>query len=193
MSRPSRKGLAQGRRVGHMGEHAQLDLAVVGADQRLARLSHEGLADLAALRRAHRNVLQVRILRGEAARRGRGQYVARMHAARVGVDIGGQRVGIGTFELGELPPVQGSSAAGRVPRPRVPRERAASVLQAPVLVLRPPGRLILSNRISPSCFGEPILKSSPASPRISSSRRAMVSNWSVWGQSRIGQRSITGT
>ncbi len=51
---------------------------------------------------------------------------------------------------------------------------AASVLQAPVLVRRPPGRLILSNRISPSCLGEPILKSSPASSLISSSSRAMV-------------------
>ena len=99
-----RKSLAQGRRVGHMGEHAQLDLAVIGADQRLAVLGHEGLADLAALRRSHRNVLQVRFLRGEAARGGRGQYVARMHPARVGVDIGGQSVRIRTFELGELPP-----------------------------------------------------------------------------------------
>ena len=38
---------------------------------------------------------------------------------------------------------------------------SAPVAQAPVLVLVPPGRLILSNRISPSCFGEPRLNFSP--------------------------------
>ena len=47
--------------VAHMGQEAQLDLAVVGADQHLARLGHEGLADLAALLRPDRDVLQVRV------------------------------------------------------------------------------------------------------------------------------------
>jgi hypothetical protein len=40
---------------------------------------------------------------------------------------------------------------------------SAPVDQAPVLVLVPPGRPILPNRMSPSCLGEPRLKGSPAS------------------------------
>ena len=41
----------------------------------------------------------------------------------------------------------------------VPR---AEVDHWPVFVFAPPGRPILPNRMSPSCFGEPIVKRSPA-------------------------------
>ena len=62
-----------------MGQHAQLDLAVVGGDELVPAFGDEGRADLAALLGADRNVLQVGIGRGEAARRG----------GREGVEFGG--------------------------------------------------------------------------------------------------------
>ena len=45
--------------VAHVGQQPQLDLAVVGADQDISRLGHEGLADLAALLGPNGDVLQV--------------------------------------------------------------------------------------------------------------------------------------
>src|SRR5690606_41703887 len=49
-----REGLPQLRDVGDMGQHAQLDLAVVGRDQKIARIGDECGADPAPLRRAYR-------------------------------------------------------------------------------------------------------------------------------------------
>ena len=103
---PVGEGLAQRRRVGHMGEHAKLDLAVVRRDQPLALVGYEGLANGAALARPHRDVLQIRLERGEPARGGGGERVGGVHAARLGVDIGGQCVGIGALELCEQAPIE---------------------------------------------------------------------------------------
>ena len=61
MSRPSLEGALQLRDVADMGQQAQLDLAVVSADQEMTRLGDEGGADLAAFLGADRNVLQVGI------------------------------------------------------------------------------------------------------------------------------------
>ena len=105
MSTPSAKACLQLRDVGDMGEHAQLDLAVVGRDQLVALVGDEGGADLAAFRGADRDVLQVRLGRGQPAGRGRGQRVGGVDALGVGMDVAGQRVGIGRFQLGELAPV----------------------------------------------------------------------------------------
>ena len=106
MSRPSLEGLLQLRDVGDVGEQAQLDLAVVGRDQHVARVGDEGRADLAAFLGADRDVLQVGIGRGEpAGGRGR-QRIAGVDAAGVGVDVAGQRVGVGERQLGELAPVE---------------------------------------------------------------------------------------
>ena len=58
---PIGKGLFQGADIGHMGEDAQLDLAVVERQQLVAGLRHEGLADAAAFLGADGDVLQVRI------------------------------------------------------------------------------------------------------------------------------------
>ena len=63
-----REGALQLRDVADVGQQPQLDLAVVGADQHVARLGDEGLADLAALLGAHRDVLQVGIVGREPAR-----------------------------------------------------------------------------------------------------------------------------
>ena len=103
---PFGEGALQGGDVGHMGEHAQLDLAVVRRDQLLARLRDEGRADHAAFARADRDVLKVRLGRGEPPRRGRSERKAGVDAARFGIDVLRQRVRVRALELGELPPFQ---------------------------------------------------------------------------------------
>ena len=80
---PVGEGLPQRRDVGHMGEHAQLDLAVVGGDQLVALVGHEGLADGAALGRAHRDVLQIRLERRQPPRGGGRQRIGGVHAPRL--------------------------------------------------------------------------------------------------------------
>ena len=100
------EGLLQLRDIGHMGQHAQFDLAVVGADQLRSGRRHEGGADLAALLGAHRDVLQIGFGRGETARGGCRHRVAGVDAAGLRVDVARQRVGIGRAQLGQLPPVE---------------------------------------------------------------------------------------
>ena len=57
--------------LGEVGHHAQLDLAVVGGHQRLEALADdEAAADRPALVGADRDVLQVRVGRGQPAGRG---------------------------------------------------------------------------------------------------------------------------
>ena len=106
------EGLLQLRNVRHMGHDAQLDLAVVGADELGALRRDEGGADLAALLGAHRDVLQVGIGRGEAAGGGGGQRVGGVDALRFRIDEVRQRIGIGGAELRELAPVE--HAAGEL-------------------------------------------------------------------------------
>ncbi len=106
------EGLPHAFDPGHIGEDAQLDLAIVERDQSSALGRHESLADAAALFAAHRDVLQVRIGRGEAAGIGPGLQVGGMHPAGLGVDMGLERVGIGRFQLRELAPVE--HAGGQV-------------------------------------------------------------------------------
>ena len=55
------EGGFQGIDVGHVGQYAQLDLAVVRADEHVAFIGNEGFADLAAFFCPHRDVLKVRI------------------------------------------------------------------------------------------------------------------------------------
>ena len=56
--------------------------------------------------------MQVGIGRGEAAGVGAGLHIGGMDAARFGVDVVLKRVGVGRFELGQLPPVE--DAGGQV-------------------------------------------------------------------------------
>ena len=99
------KGFAQLRNVGDMGQHAQFDLAVVGRDQQVAGLGDKRRPDLAPFCRAHRNVLDIRLGRGQATGRRRGQRKARVHALGVRVDVARQRVGVGALQFCQLPPV----------------------------------------------------------------------------------------
>jgi hypothetical protein len=55
------KGLFQFRDVGDVRQQPQFDLAIVGADQLVALLRDEGLADAAPLFGADGNILQVGI------------------------------------------------------------------------------------------------------------------------------------
>ncbi len=100
------EGALQRLDVGDMRQQAQLDLRIVGRQQGAAFLGDEGLADLAALLGAHRDVLQVGIGRGQPAGGGAGHVVGGVDAPVVGVDLLQQRVGIGALELGELAPVE---------------------------------------------------------------------------------------
>ncbi len=81
----------------------KLDLRVVRRDDLRARGGHERLADAPALRRAHGDVLQVRVVGGETPRHGDGLRVVRVHAAGLGVHHARQLVGVGALELGERP------------------------------------------------------------------------------------------
>ena len=122
----------------------------------------EGAADLAAFLGADRDVLQVRLGGGEAAGGGGGERVAGVHPLGLRIDVVRQRVGIGRAQLGDLPPVedllrQFVALLGEV------FQRARARRPCPVLVLVPPGRPILPNRMSPSCFGLPGLIGAPAS------------------------------
>ncbi len=55
------EGLFERINTRHMGQQAQLDLRIIGAQQRRARRRHEGAANAAAFFAANGNVLQVRI------------------------------------------------------------------------------------------------------------------------------------
>ena len=95
-----------------MGEQAQFDLAVVAADEDVAGLGDEGLADGGAFLGADRDVLQVGIGAGEAASAGDGLGEAGVDAAGLGVDLLDEGLGVGAAELVELPPVD--DAGGQV-------------------------------------------------------------------------------
>ncbi len=103
---PVREGLLQLRDVAYVGQEPQLDLRVVGADQHMARLGDEGLADLAAFLGADRDVLQVGIGRRQPAGRGRGQGVGGVDPVGLRIDRRHQVVGVGALQLRELAPVQ---------------------------------------------------------------------------------------
>ena len=154
MSSAFGEGLAQLRNIGDVGEHAQLDLAVVGGDKLGAGRGDEGGADLPALLGADGNVLQIGIGGGKPAGRRRSQGVTRVDAAGLGIDesAAARRCrSTSTWSVAAIPQdilarTRKSSLAARS------SSRPARVLHCPVLVLRPPGSHMRSNRNSPSCF-----------------------------------------
>ena len=94
-------GLHQHRLAREVGQDAQLDLGVVGADQRPALLGQEGLADPAAERGSDRNVLQVWIAARQAPGGGDGLVEVGVHPAGFGFHQLGQRLHIGASQLGQ--------------------------------------------------------------------------------------------
>ena len=162
-----------------MGEEPQLDLAVIGRDDLVALRRDEGRADLAPGFRADRDVLQVRVGRGEAARRRGREREARCAPVR----------SRGACAAAACPCRSISASASwrhsRILRGKLmaglrPVRRAASRGSpiGPTASSCAPGRPILPNRMSPICFGEPSENFSPAISWISSSSRA-----SVWAKS----------
>ena len=99
----AQEDLLQRGLVGDVGEHAQLDLRVVGRDQHVPGRGLEAAADLAPELGAHRDVLHVRVRRGEAARRRGGLHERRVDP-RLGVDHLRQHVEVRLGELVELAP-----------------------------------------------------------------------------------------
>ncbi len=91
------------RQVGH---DAQLDLRVVGRDDHAARRRHERLADAPPFFGAHRDILQVRVGRGQPPRDGSRLPVGGMDPAGLRVDHLRQLVGIGGLELGQAAVVE---------------------------------------------------------------------------------------
>ena len=102
---PAEKGLLHGLVVGNMRKQTQLDLAVVGVHKDVAGRGDEHPADLCTELLAHRDILQVRLRRGQAACRRHGHLEIGVDAP-VGLDDLQQPLGIGGFELGEHPVIQ---------------------------------------------------------------------------------------
>ena len=96
------KGFDQHGVFGKMREDAQLDLRVVGGEQRPAGFGDEGGANLAAEFGAHGDVLQIGVGGAEPAGGRAGLAEARVQAAGGGLDQLRQRVDVGGFELGEF-------------------------------------------------------------------------------------------
>ncbi len=102
MSRSSAKARHELRVFGKMRQDTQLDLGIIGHQQRPAgEARNERLADLLAVLGADRDVLEVRIARAEPARR-RDDLVERGMNTAVVVDERGKRVEIGILELLKL-------------------------------------------------------------------------------------------
>ena len=93
--------------AGHVREHAQLDLRVVGRDQDVARRGDERTPNLAAELGADRDVLQVRIRAAQTARRRDRLVEARVHASRLRMrPCSGQRVDVRALQLVQRAPLE---------------------------------------------------------------------------------------
>ena len=99
------EGGQQGRLVGQVRQHPQLDLRVVGGHQQVPGLGHERLAHGTAEPAAHRDVLQVGIGRGEPPGGSHRLVEAGVDAA-VGGHLPRQGVHVGRLELGLLAVLQ---------------------------------------------------------------------------------------
>ncbi len=87
----------------HVGDHAQFDLAVVGAQQQvLVAARYEGLSDLAPLLGADGDVLQVGLVAGQAACGRHRLAEIGMDAPCDGVHLPRKRIDIGALQLLQL-------------------------------------------------------------------------------------------
>ena len=145
----------------HVGEDPQLDLAVVGGDQRqVVATGHERAPDPSPERGPDRDVLEVRVGRRQAAGRGDGLVERRVEAA-VGGHQRRQRVDVGRAQLGVDPPLE-ELVDHRVRRSQVLEDRRVGRV-ARSWSACPSGRLSSKKRICSSCFGLPRLNSCPTS------------------------------
>jgi len=100
------EGFQQGRVLADMGQHTQLDLAVVHRQQVVPFRGDEGPPDLATLLRAHRDVLQVGVVAADAAGDRAGLVEAGVQPAGTGVDQRRQSIDVSALELGQLAVLQ---------------------------------------------------------------------------------------
>ncbi len=100
------EGAQQAFVLGQVGHDAQLDLRVVGRDDHAARRRDERFADAPPFFRAHRDVLQVRVGRGQPARDGGRLPVGGVDPAGLRIDHLRQLVGIGGLELGQAAEIE---------------------------------------------------------------------------------------
>ena len=91
--------LQQRRVVGHMRQHPQLDLTVVGRQQHRAFARDERPPHAFADVGANRNVLQVGVARAQPTRRSDGLIKRGMHTARIRIDQLLKRIDVGALEL----------------------------------------------------------------------------------------------
>ena len=98
---PLVEGLDQHLFTREVGEDAQLDLGIVGADQLPAFLGQEGLADAPTELGADRNVLEVGVAAGEPASGRDGLVEVRMHPAGFRLDQKRQGFDVGAAQFAE--------------------------------------------------------------------------------------------
>ena len=88
-------------------DDAQLDLAVVGGKQCVCLTArHEGATDFAALRGAHRYVLQVRVVGTQSSSGRNCLIIGSMYQSVLRIDQRWKRVKVSRFQFGERPVVQ---------------------------------------------------------------------------------------
>ncbi len=102
MSSPGTKGLDETGIVREVGDDTQLDLVVVGDEKLRSRARDESLAKAAPDEAAHRDVVQVRLVRREPPRAGDG-LVERGVDPPVRGDLGEQALAVGGAQLLHLP------------------------------------------------------------------------------------------
>jgi len=93
----SAEGFGEHRVGGAMRQNAQLDLRIIGGEQRPAGLGGERRANLAAQFAAHRNVLQIGVRGAEPAGGCASLIEAGVYAAGGPIDELRQRVGVSGF------------------------------------------------------------------------------------------------
>ena len=160
--------------LGEMGDHAQLDLVVVGHQELAAVGGHERAAEAPALLAAHRDVVQVRRVRREPAR-ARHRLVEGGVDATVGADLAEQALAVGGPQLLDL------AVPKQLLDDRVLAEQLLErlrIVEKPVLVRFDGCSASLSKRIVRSCGVEFTLNGPPARSwiAVSSSRTSSVSD-----------------
>ena len=106
------EGLDERRVPGEVGQDAELDLGIIGGEEDVAFVGHEGPAESCSPSPARGDVLEVGFARGQPAGRSHGLIVGRVDAARRRIDKLRQGIGVGGFELGHLPVVEDVARQG---------------------------------------------------------------------------------
>ena len=121
--------------TGQVRHDAQFDLRIVRREQHLAIGWHECLPDFAAFRCPDRDVLQVRVCRGQPPRGGNGLVIGRMDSAGRRSNLFGQFVGVCALQLADTAVLEDDPGKVVVVR-RAPGVPSSAVDGWPLGVLR---------------------------------------------------------